>query len=145
MGVWDRSFATNVCCRTWNEEAPRALCPFSVALRQNSSLQSGDSANGHLPVLWGVVSRAAAVPLRTAACVFLFKHVQSILSAAVRSSVVGPYQAQALLTSSRLQDALSCALEAEWETQVEDVGQTVPLMDLWIGLHEKLYSRVFNS
>jgi urease accessory protein len=30
-------------------------------------------------------------------------------------------------------------------TKVEDAGLSVPVMDLWVGRHEVLYSRIFNS
>jgi len=33
----------------------------------------------------------------------------------------------------------------EWETEPEDAGQVVPVLDLWVGRHELLYSRIFNS
>ncbi len=36
-------------------------------------------------------------------------------------------------------------IEREWWTPIEMAGQTVPMMDLWIGRHEVLYSRIFNS
>jgi urease accessory protein len=36
-------------------------------------------------------------------------------------------------------------IDREWMTPIEEAGQTVPAMDLWIGRHEILYSRIFNS
>jgi urease accessory protein UreF len=32
-----------------------------------------------------------------------------------------------------------------WFLQPEDAGQVVPALDLWLGRHELLYSRIFNS
>lgn len=143
IAVWDRCFASNDSERwTENGDSVRALKAFTIALRPpHTSAQ----AYGHFPVVWGAVNRAMSVPLKTAAYVFLFKHAQSLLSAAVRSSVVGPYKAQSILACGWLQESIACALDTEWETDVRDAGQVVPLMDLWVGLHEKLYSRIFNS
>lgn len=67
------------------------------------------------------------------------------MSAAVRASVMGPYQAQALLASAELQDRIRGLVSEGWERKTEDAGQSVPVMDLWVGRHEKLYSRIFNS
>lgn len=72
-------------------------------------------------------------------------HVKALLSAAVRASIFGPYQAQKLLASLNVRDSITKAIENEWDTKIEDAGQCVPVMDLWIGRHEMLYSRIFNS
>ena len=83
--------------------------------------------------------------MEQSAYVFFFNHAKAILSAAVRASVVGPYQAQAVLASNWLQREINEVLEKNWAVPVEEAGQSVPLMDLWIGRHELLYSRIFNS
>jgi urease accessory protein len=75
----------------------------------------------------------------------MLSHVKALLSAAVRASIFGPYQAQRLLASVEVQDGITKAIEREWNTNIEDAGQCVPVMDLWIGRHEMLYSRIFNS
>ena len=58
---------------------------------------------------------------------------------------MGPYQAQAILASKWLQGDIQRALTADWETPIEDAAQTVPILDLWITLHDKLYTKIFNS
>ena len=68
-----------------------------------------------------------------------------MLSAAVRAGVMGPYQAQGVLAGAWLRGEIEGALERNWDTAVEDAGQGVPVMDLWVGRHELLYSRIFNS
>ena len=57
----------------------------------------------------------------------------------------GPYQAQKLLASENVQDVINAMVEREWHTPVEEAGQSVPIVDLWVGRHELLYSRIFNS
>jgi urease accessory protein len=83
--------------------------------------------------------------LRQTAYVFMLSHVKALLSAAVRASMFGPYHAQKMLASVEVQEGIQKVIEQEWETKIEDAGQSVPVMDLWIGRHEMLYSRIFNS
>ncbi|KAF1912580.1 hypothetical protein BDU57DRAFT_459307 [Ampelomyces quisqualis] len=141
LAVWDRSFRpqySNTTAHT-NDNAIQALAAFSAALRTSEHL------NAHLAPLWGLVTKILSVPLHDAAYLFLFSHARTILSAAVRASVIGPYQAQAVLASAELQGQIQGLVAEGWETPVEDAGQSIPPMDLWVGRHEKLYSRIFNS
>lgn len=101
--------------------------------------------NGHFAPLWAIVTRAMGIAEREGAYVFLLNHAKAVVSAAVRASVMGPYQAQALLASGWLQEEIQRVMSTNWDVAVEDAGQTVPAMDLWVGRHEMLYSRIFNS
>lgn len=100
---------------------------------------------GHFAPIWAVVTRALDIPIRDSAKVFLLNHAKAVLSAAVRASVVGPYQAQAVLASGWLRGEIEDLMERNWHVGIEDAGQGVPAMDLWVGRHEMLYSRIFNS
>jgi len=137
LAVWDRSFKASYTGTP--SIAADALASLSAALR------TSDAISAHLAPLWGVVTRVLNLPLREAAYLFLFAHARTVVSAAVRASVMGPYQAQAVLASSELQDRIRALVEEGWDTSVEEAGQSVPVMDLWVGRHEKLYSRIFNS
>jgi urease accessory protein len=148
LTVWDRSFkaqynkpdlVADEVQSPGNRQAMDALSAFSASLRTNSDI------NAHLAPLWGVVTNILRVPLREAAYLFMFSHARTIMSAAVRASVMGPYQAQAVLASLGLQGRIRGLVEEGWDKKVEDAGQSVPVMDLWVGRHEKLYSRIFNS
>lgn len=75
----------------------------------------------------------------------MLSHVKALVSAAVRAGVFGPYQAQRLLASDQVQRLIDAVVDSEWDTAVADAGQRVPVMDLWVGRHELLYSRIFNS
>lgn len=101
--------------------------------------------SAHLGPLFGAIACMLGICLQQTAYVFMLSHVKALLSAAVRASIFGPYQAQKLLASVEVQDAITKAIEHEWNTKIEDAGQCVPAMDLWIGRHEMLYSRIFNS
>jgi urease accessory protein len=151
LAVWDRSFRSQYNTPKEHasldaensvmggEAAVEALTAFSAALR------TSEHVNVHLAPLWGLVTSILAVPLQQAAYLFLFSHARTVVSAAVRASVMGPYQAQAVLASAELQDRIRGLVDEGWDKTVEDAGQSVPVMDLWVGRHEKLYSRIFNS
>ncbi|KAF2490441.1 hypothetical protein BU16DRAFT_470173 [Lophium mytilinum] len=148
LAIWDRSF------RSHYTESSKAnghavgldsLTSFQALIRSASSAEDGFQRNAHLAPLWGLTTRILQVPLHDAAYLFLFSHARTVISAAVRASVLGPYQAQGVLASQDLQERIRSLVEEMWERKVEDAGQTVPVMDLWVGRHEKLYSRIFNS
>ena len=101
--------------------------------------------SGHFAPLFGAVCAIVGMSLRQTAYVFVLSHVKALVSAAVRASMFGPYQAQKVLAGEKVQDMINAVIDREWYTKVEDAGQSVPVMDLWIGRHECLYSRIFNS
>ncbi len=154
LGIWHRSFRSHVTYEgidaTLKMEASTTI---HVLSRWLSSSMQGDNSDGgyvlppsaHFPPLWGVMTRLMELTQEQAAYVFLFNHVKAIVSAAVRANVIGPYQAQAILMDPRTQQALHAALDANWDVPVEDAGQVAPVLDLWMGRHELLYSRIFNS
>ncbi|CAA9957867.1 hypothetical protein P3342_002742 [Pyrenophora teres f. teres] len=149
LAVWDRSFRPQYNkpkSYTCQDGGPADTAPAIKAIAAFSSgLRTSEHINVHLAPLWGLVTSILAVPLQQAAYLFLFSHARTVISAAVRASVMGPYQAQAVLASAELQDRIRGLVSEGWERTVEDAGQSVPVMDLWVGRHEKLYSRIFNS
>ncbi|KAG9501155.1 hypothetical protein J7337_006839 [Fusarium musae] len=139
LGIWERSF--------------RASCPdvdgkplreFAALLRRESQKEV-PLVSAHLAPLFGAICALVGLGLRQTAYVFMLSHVKALISAAVRASVFGPYQAQKVLAGQQVQKMIDDMIDREWNTPVEEAGQTVPLMDLWIGRHETLYSRIFNS
>lgn len=158
LGVWQRAFRGTYAgyaaakseaggpAQQQQQRGIEALETFSDTLKSSgggSDDQPGPM--GHLAPLWGVVCLAMGVEAWQATYVFMLNHVKSVLSAAVRASVMGPYQAQSVLASKDLQDMIFYWIEREWNTAVENAGQRVPALDLWAGRHELLYSRIFNS
>ncbi|RMZ92244.1 hypothetical protein DV736_g548, partial [Chaetothyriales sp. CBS 134916] len=103
------------------------------------------SVNGHLAPLWGCMCKALGLRLQETAYLFVFNHAKAVISAAVRASVMGPYMAQSILASGHLERSICHTLERVWFVRPDEAGQVVPLMDLWLGRHEMLYSRIFNS
>lgn len=120
---------------------------FANQLKANTPDAFGFTLQGHFAPLFGAVCSAVGVSEHDAAYLFLLNHAKALLSAAVRASVMGPYQSQAVLASSRLRNTISsCVAEQNSKPFAhEDAVVTVPTMDLWMGRHELLYSRIFNS
>ncbi|KAG8158801.1 hypothetical protein KVR01_011244 [Diaporthe batatas] len=155
LGIWERSFSASAALAGGSGDhhhaAAAALGEYARALRAPAGRGFDDDGTGippvaaHLAPLFGVVCRAAGLGLHQAAYVFVLGHVKALVSAAVRANLLGPYQAQRLLAGSGVMGMIAAAVEREWDTPVEEAGQSVPVMDLWVGRHEVLYSRIFNS
>jgi urease accessory protein len=146
LSIWERSFSSALPAGA-SEAAIEALKEFTILLRATSSNITSDlpTASAHLGPLFGSIAGVLGMSLRQAAYVFMLSHVKALLSAAVRASMFGPYHAQKMLASVEVQEGIQKVIDREWNTKIEDAGQSVPVMDLWIGRHEMLYSRIFNS
>ncbi|KAK7953998.1 urease [Apiospora saccharicola] len=171
LGIWERSFvslsssASVAGTAAATGAAEEVLKPFSALLRSTGSSSSSLSTlistsssspaitepqlpppvSAHLGPLFGAVCALLGLTLPQTAYVFLLSHAKALVSAAVRASLFGPYQAQRVLASPETQALITAFVAREWDTPPEDTGQSVPVMDLWIGRHEMLYSRIFNS
>lgn len=99
----------------------------------------------HLAPLFGTIAHILGLSLAQTAYIFMLGHVKALVSAAVRANLLGPYAAQRVLASQEVQEMIRLAIARQWETKPEEAGQGVPVMDLWVGRHEVLYSRIFNS
>ncbi|KAE8353538.1 hypothetical protein BDV28DRAFT_164877 [Aspergillus coremiiformis] len=150
IGVWERAFRGTYASGPFlagvaAAKAVTAIEAFSDALKSCVDTADALGPRGHFAPLWGIVCLAMGMDAHQTAYVFMLNHAKALLSAAVRASVMGPYQAQAVLASKGLQDIIIERIDREWDTPVEDAGQVVPPLDLWVGRHELLYSRIFNS
>ncbi|OLN85007.1 putative urease accessory protein UreF-like [Colletotrichum chlorophyti] len=148
LSIWERSFASSL-----PRNVVETLQPYATLLKATSSRTSSstdDSAEpplvfAHLAPLFGAICNLVGLSLQQTAYIFMMGHVKALISAAVRASMFGPYQAQKVLASDQVQHLITTAIDREWTTPIERAGQTMPVMDLWIGRHEVLYSRIFNS
>lgn len=163
LGLWEKSFSPEPPApaqpapppSSSSSRAPPAPPPAHASLASYARLLRAPAvawdASGlppvaaHLAPLFGAVASALGLGLAQAAYVFVLGHVRALVSAAVRASVMGPYAAQRVLASPGTRAAIQRAIDAEWDTAPEAAGQAVPAMDLWVGRHELLYSRIFNS
>lgn len=169
LSVWTRAFAASLSGAVAGDEDLQAAVAAIEELRRASSHPSSSShrststaphvpdsrprgthhapfpPSSHFPPLWGAVTRVMAVAAYEAAYVFLLNHVKAVVSAAVRANVLGSYQAQAILVDDRTREAIERALHENRTVAVQNAAQTAPVLDLWMGRHELLYSRIFNS
>lgn len=102
-----------------------------------------DCQIGHLAPIFGVVTRLLEIQLDSAARLFIFNQLRGAIAAGVRLGVIGPLEAQ------RLQFKLAPSAESVARESIhftcDDVAHTAPLLDLWQGAHDRLYSRLFQT
>jgi urease accessory protein len=97
----------------------------------------------HFAPVFGAVLRRLDVSLDSMARMFFFNHLRGLLAAVVRLNLVGPMEAQMIQhrLAARAEEILArCA-----SFTLDDLAQTSPLLDLWQGAHDRLYSRLFQS
>jgi urease accessory protein len=96
----------------------------------------------HLAPVQGAVAARLGVPLHDARRLYLFWQLRGIVSAAVRLGLVGPLEAQGV--QARLASDAE-AVAASEDAAPEGAAQTTPLLDLYQGHQDRLYSRLFRS
>lgn len=152
--LWDRSFQAQAKDIPDNRSADfsaraRASIAQFVQTWKTSCQQpeNEDKLHGHLAPLFGVLCAAMSISLEQTLYLYLLNHAKTLLSAAIRASVMGPYHAQRILAGTWLVCRIQEIIETEIRkpSAVEDAGQTVPMLDLWGGRHDIVYSRIFNS
>jgi len=97
----------------------------------------------HLAVIFGAVLQRLGIGRLDALRLFLFGQLRGWISSAVRLNIVGPLEAQ------NLQWALAPEAEARLRAcaslPVAQAAQTAPLLELFQGTQDRLYSRLFQS
>jgi urease accessory protein len=97
----------------------------------------------HLAPVFGGALRGLGIPRQTSVRLLVFTQLRGMVGAAVRLNIVGPMEAQALLRDLAGRGESVCA-RCERLT-VAELAQTSPLLDLWQGSQDRLYSRLFQS
>ena len=144
LTLWERALRTG---GAGESPAAAALAGFAAAFKKGAAPngEDGDEPSGHFAPVWATVTCAMGITLRESAYTFLFNHAKAVVSAAVRASVMGPYAAQGLLAGGWLRGTIEDVMTRNWDISIDDAAQGVPMCDLWVGRHELLYSRIFNS
>jgi urease accessory protein len=97
----------------------------------------------HFAPVFGACLRHLEVSREITTRMFIFNQLRAILAAAVRLNIVGPMEAQ------MLQNGLSSQAELVRQQcenlSLDQIAQTSPLLDLWQGAQDRLYSRMFQS
>jgi urease accessory protein len=117
-------------------------------------------AFGHLPICFAICCFCLNIPIKRAEYLYLFLFVRSVVSSAIRMSLIGPYEGQMILFDSKklveqvLADTVGptvdpnlSEMERGWGyNDIEDQAvQTSPVLDILQGSHDRLYTRIFNS
>jgi urease accessory protein len=99
--------------------------------------------HAHLAPVFGACLRGLEVSRETTQRLFFFSHLRGTLAAAVRLNLAGPMEAQIL--QHRLTPLAEATLHRCEFLTPDDLAQTSPLLDLWQGAHDRLYSRLFQT
>jgi len=97
----------------------------------------------HFAPVFGACLQQLDIPRETTARMFFFNHLRSVLAAAVRLNIIGPMEAQ-MLQHRLSPEAESIRKQCE-NLSLDQIAQTAPLLDLWQGAQDRLYSRLFQS
>jgi urease accessory protein len=97
----------------------------------------------HFAPVFGACLRRLEVPRERATRMFIFNQLRAVLAAAVRLNIVGPMEAQ-MLQNQLATEAECVRLRCE-ALSLNQIAQTAPLLDLWQGAQDRLYSRLFQS
>ena len=123
--------------KTWQEIRPD---PEIARLLASGSRSAGAAGVG-LPIAFGVVCAASAVPVRAALEGYFYTRLAATVSAAMRLMSVGQHEAHALLAEA-LDGVPAAAAEAMAWPQPTSF---VPALDLAAMNHQYLHSRLFRS
>lgn len=99
--------------------------------------------SGHLPPVFGAVGAWLKVDQEQLVRMFLFGHLRGLVSAAVRLGLIGPLEAQGV--QHQMSGVAQSVVDRCSGIPVEDAAQTAPLLDIWQGAQDRLYSRLFQS
>jgi urease accessory protein len=98
---------------------------------------------GHFAPVFGAVARSLGLDRSRAGRLFLFQHLRGLIAAAIRLGIVGPMEGQAL--QHGLGPAVREMLARCDALPVAEAAQTAPLLEIWQGTQDRLYSRLFQS
>lgn len=115
----------------------------SDALKKLRAVVLADGLPGHLAPVFGSVTARLEIHLGDAMSLFVFMQLRGLVSAAVRLGIVGPLEGQGI--QHRLGSAAEQAAADAMELDLDDIAHTAPLLDLFQGTQDRLYSRLFQS
>jgi urease accessory protein len=97
----------------------------------------------HYAPLFGAICEVIGVDRRTTQALFLQITCRGVLAAAVRLGIIGSNAAQHL--QAEISTHLEDTLERCEGLSPSRIAQTAPLIDLWQSMHDRIYSRLFQS
>ncbi len=120
-----------------------STCARIFGLRELDDLVKGRRIVAHLAPLFGATAAKLGASCVETQELTLHLALRSVISAAVRLGVVGPHEGQRMHHACAPQ--LDEVLAACHELPVDEVAQPAPLFELIGSLHDRLYSRLFQS
>jgi urease accessory protein len=138
------AFTTNHVANRASRAQGRA---FLAAVERIYSAECGtrnaESFCAHFAPVFGAGLRRLEISRETTGRMFFFNHLRGLLAAAVRLNITGPMEAQML--QQKLSSPAEKILTSCVRLTLADIAQTAPLLDLWQGAQDRLYSRLFQS
>ncbi|HEY0552387.1 MAG TPA: urease accessory UreF family protein [Verrucomicrobiae bacterium] len=114
-----------------------------VELKAFRAAAQNENVAGHFAPVFGRVAALLNLDERATARLFVFMQLRGWISAAVRLNLIGPLEGQTI--QHQLAGAAEVAAARFGEVPMEDAAQTAPLLDVWQGTQDRLYSRLFQS
>lgn len=102
-----------------------------------------NSGHTHFAPTFGVITRLLEIQLADSARLFIFINLRGWLASAVRLGIIGPLEAQRI--QFRLNPLAEEISRASSHFSIDDLATTAPLLDIWQGAHDRLYSRLFQT
>ena len=138
------SFLTNHVANRASRLQGKALVSVAERIfRFQPNAAKGASTFFHLAPVFGLVTTELKLSQESSARLFLFLHLRTLLSNAVRLGIIGPLESGAI--QYRLAGCAENVLCQCRSQPVSEAAQTAPLLEIWQGAQDRLYSRLFQS
>jgi len=139
------SFLTNHVANRASRLQGRAFLASSGKIFSSSQIspKANDFPLGHFAPVFGAILRHLGVSRSGAARLFFFQHLRGLVAGAIRLGIAGPMEAQAW--QHRLASRANVILFRCQDLPVADIAQTAPLLEIWQGTQDRLYSRLFQT
>lgn len=123
--------------------ASKAASDGSGPRRFPAPLPPNAPALCHLPPVFGFLFQHLGQRLEVSPKAYVFSYLRSLLAAAVRLNCIGPMEAQAV--QLELAPIAQSVVDACAWLPISEAAQTSPLIEIWQGGQDRLYSRLFQS
>lgn len=121
----------------------RAFVNSAVRIFGQAMTAPSNSEYCHFAPVLGAAARSFKLSCSMAAEMFFFQSLRGLVAAAIRLGIAGPMEAQA--AQHRLARRAREILDLTANLAVNSVANTAPLLDIWQGNQDRLYSRLFQS
>jgi urease accessory protein len=137
-------FTTNhVANRASRAQGRAMLAAVERIFNSKIKIQNVKLSCAHIAPVFGACFRQLEISRKTTSRMFFYNQLRSVLAAAVRLNIIGPMEAQILQQRAAIK-AEVILVRCEVLT-LDNLAQTSPLLDLWQGAQDRLYSRLFQS